>query len=104
VQKYWYDANGNQTQRISGTLTFNQAYDVEGRLNKVTGGATAGFGYDGDGKRITATFGANTTVYIGDYYEKTGATVKTYYHQGGQRVATCAPNGVCGTAAPATGC
>jgi len=53
----------------------------------VTGGATASFGYDGDGNRITATFGANTTVYIGDYYEKTGATVKTYYHQGGQRVA-----------------
>ncbi len=28
-----------------------------------------------------------TTVYIGDYYEQTGSTVKKYYYTGGQRVA-----------------
>jgi len=32
----------------------------------------ASFVYDGDGHRGKATFNGTTTVYVGDYYEKTG--------------------------------
>jgi len=51
VQKYWYDANGNMTQRVVAGQTYNLS--------------TATFTYDGDGKRVKATVGGTTTVYIG---------------------------------------
>jgi len=31
--------------------------------------------------------GGQTTVYVGNYYEKQGTTVTTYYYANGQRVA-----------------
>ncbi len=38
------------------------------------GGVSASFVYDGDGKRVKATMGGTTTVYVvGDYYEQTGS-------------------------------
>jgi len=36
---------------------------------------------------VKATFGSSTTVYIGNYYEQTGSTIRKYYYAGGQRVA-----------------
>ena len=65
VQKYWYDANGNMTQRVVGGSTYNLSYDPENRLVGVSGAASASFVYDGDGKRVKATVGGTTTVYIG---------------------------------------
>ena len=53
----------------------------------MSGGATASFGYDGDGKRVTATVSGGVTVYVGDYYEYSNGVASTYYSLGGQRVA-----------------
>jgi hypothetical protein len=36
---------------------------------------------------VKATVNRLTTVYVGDYYEQTGAGVTKYYYAGGQRVA-----------------
>ncbi|MDH7486114.1 MAG: RHS repeat-associated core domain-containing protein [Anaerolineae bacterium] len=83
---YCYDRNGNMVRRNVGT-TYNLTYDAENRLTGVSGGASASFVYDGDGNRVKATFNGTTTVYIGDYYEQTGSTIKKYYYANGQRVA-----------------
>ena len=53
----------------------------------MSGGASASFVYDGDGKRVKATFGVSTTVYVGSYYEQTGGVIRKYYYANGQRVA-----------------
>ena len=53
VQKYWYDANGNMTTRISGSNTYNFSYDTENRLLSVSGAATASFVYDAVTPRAT---------------------------------------------------
>ena len=82
---YCYDRNGNMVRR-NGTA-YTLSYDAENRLTGVSGGASASFVYDGDGQRVKATFGGTTTVYIGDYYEQTGSTIRKYYYAGGQRVA-----------------
>jgi RHS repeat-associated protein len=42
---------------------------------------------DGDGNRVKGTVGSTTTVYIGNYFEWTGSTMKKYYYQGSFRVA-----------------
>ncbi len=55
------------------------------RLTAVSGGTAATFVYDGDGNRVKATVGGVTTIYIGSY-EKSGATIKKYYHAGGTLV------------------
>jgi YD repeat-containing protein len=79
------DANGNMTRRVVGGQTYNLSYDAENRLVGVSGAATATFVYDGDGKRVKATIGGTTTVYIGNYYEWTGSTgtMVKYYYAGG---------------------
>ena len=51
---YAYDCNGNMTQRVVGGA-YNLAYDAENRLTTVSGGTTASFDYDGDGKRVKGT-------------------------------------------------
>ncbi len=84
---YQYDANGNQTQRTVAAGTYVLTYNVENQLVRVSGPATAAFGYDGDGKLVTATTSGTTTFYVGNYYEKTGSTVRKYYYHGGRRVA-----------------
>jgi RHS repeat-associated protein len=62
-------------------------YDIENQLTGVSNRATATFVYDGDGQRVKATFGSSTTVYIGNYYEQTGSTIRKYYYANGQRIA-----------------
>ncbi len=79
---YGYDNNGNMTSRnIGGTAyTLTGACpepwrrDAEKHLTGVSGGTTATFVYDGNGKRVKATVGTTTTIYIGDYLEWTGST------------------------------
>lgn len=44
------------------------------------------FLYDGASRRVKATVNSVTTVYIGNYYEQTGAGITKYYYAGGQRV------------------
>jgi len=72
-------------KRNSGSFTL--AYDPENRLTTVSGGASATFVYDGDGQRVKATVNGTTTVYVGNYYEQAGSTIRKYYYHGGKRVA-----------------
>jgi RHS repeat-associated protein len=67
--------------------TYNLSYDAENRLTSVSGGATASFAYDGDGNRVKGTVNGVTTVYVGNYYELSGSTTRTYYYAGSTRVA-----------------
>ena len=81
-----YDCNGNVLQRNVGSV-YHLTYDAENRLTSVSGAATASFVYDADGNRVKAVLGGVTTYYVGNYYEKTGNTIKKYYDANGQRVA-----------------
>jgi len=88
---YCYDLNGNMAQRNIGNDTHDLAYDEENHLIGVSGTVTTTFGYDGDGKRVLATQGVTTTVYVGNYYEmavseEISSTV-TYYYAGAVRLA-----------------
>jgi RHS repeat-associated protein len=87
-QRYWYDANGNMTQRIESGKTYVQGFNAENKLQTVTeGGQTTTFTYDGDGNRVKKEDPSGTTYYVGGYYEVQGSTVTKYYYAGTQRVA-----------------
>ena len=89
TQRYWYDANGNATQRVNGSQTVTLVYDAENHVISITGsGINASYVYDGDGQRVKATVGGVTTVYIGNTYERdNGTTMRKYYYAGAVRVA-----------------
>jgi YD repeat-containing protein len=59
---YGYDASGDMSYDPA-TLN-NYAYDDDNRLTTVTGGATAGYTYDGNGLRVQKSVSGTTTVYI----------------------------------------
>jgi RHS repeat-associated protein len=88
---YSYDANGNQTSRRVGGITYTLIYDAENRLVQIKRGSNiqATYTYDGDGNRVKTVVGSTTTAYVGNFLEWTGstATMKRYYYSGGQRVA-----------------
>jgi RHS repeat-associated protein len=86
---YGYNGNGSMNTRLVGGVSYTLGYDAENHLTTVSGGTTATFVYDGDGKRVKATVGGTTTVYIGDYFEWTGSssTMIKYFSANGQRVA-----------------
>jgi RHS repeat-associated protein len=76
TQKYWYDCNGNMTQRVemSGTvpITYTQQWDAENRLVAVTNTVTSQtttFVYDGDGNRVKKVEDTGTTVYVNGLLE-----------------------------------
>jgi RHS repeat-associated protein len=71
VQRYWYDCNGNMTQRIEGGVTYTQTFDAENRLTEVTTlTGTTRFVYDGDGARVLQILPDNRQVaYIGNLME-----------------------------------
>jgi len=85
VQKYYYDANGNMTQRPNQALQYN----AENQLTSVTGTPSATFVYDGDGNRVKTTINGVTTAYIGNHTEWNVSTqeMTRYYLAGGQRIA-----------------
>ena len=93
VQKYWYDANGNMTDRIVDNDRYELTYDAENRLVEVEKNQTTvgEYVYDGDGSRVKSVAGGVTTYYIGNYYEwrveTSGSTGVNYYYAGSQRVA-----------------
>ncbi|MBI5825424.1 MAG: RHS repeat protein, partial [Chloroflexi bacterium] len=89
VQKYWHDANGNQTKRIVGADTYDLAYDAENRMVEVKKNNTvmATFVYDGDGRRVESTINGTTTTFVGSHYEVTGGSVTKYYFAGASRIA-----------------
>jgi|GEM_PF-2367990 len=93
---YAYDANGNQTSRTIGGVTYTFAYDYENRLTAIAGGSvTASFIYDAEGNRVKGTVNGVTTVYVAGLYEwQNGAT--TLYYEGGamRRTGYAGDNGV----------
>jgi RHS repeat-associated protein len=87
---YTYDANGNMVTRVEGGVTYQQEFDIENRLRVVTNTTTSAvtsFVYDGDGVRAKRTASGGTTVYVGQYYEVQGSTIKKYYYLSGRRIA-----------------
>ncbi len=96
VQKYWYDANGNMTQRNTGTV-LDMSYDAENRLVQVNKNGALHMTniYDGDGQRvktiIEGTQSDTVLTYLGNYYEVetigSASTVRSYYYAGSQRLA-----------------
>ena len=71
VRKYWYDANGNMTDRIVGSDSYELTYDADNRLVEVEKNQTTvgEYVYDGDGSRVKSVAGGVTTYYIGNTYE-----------------------------------
>jgi YD repeat-containing protein len=78
---YSYDANGNLLVGGGRTLTWNAENQPTSILKN---GVTTTFVYDGDGRRVAQTVGATTTIYVNQYYEKTGAENTTSYYLGGK--------------------
>jgi RHS repeat-associated protein len=73
-----YDASGNQL--TMGPYTLN--YDAENRQYSETntiGNPSAGYSYDGNGKRVARLVGAQTTVYV---YDAFGALTAAYSNGG----------------------
>jgi len=74
------------TRTVSGS-TYTLGYDAENRLISVSGAATAGFVYDGDGNRVKSVVGSTTSYFVGSHYETSGGVITKYYLVGGTRVA-----------------
>jgi RHS repeat-associated protein len=65
-----------------------RTWNYENQLTSITvGGVTTTNVYDGDGNRVKRTVGSTTTIYINQYYEKTGTEVTTHYYLGGKEIA-----------------
>jgi hypothetical protein len=43
--------------------------------------------YGGNGVLVRKVVGSTTTIYVGNYHEKTGSAIRKYYYFAGQRVA-----------------
>ena len=43
--------------------------------------------YDGNGQRVKGTVNGGTTVYVGNYLERSGETLTKYFYAGSQRIA-----------------
>jgi RHS repeat-associated protein len=81
---YGYDANGNQTTRTIGGVTYDLVFDEENRIVAVKQGTTTigSFVYDADGNRVKGTVNGVTTSYVAGLFEwQAGATTK--YYDGG---------------------
>ena len=63
-----WDARGNLTQWVVGTMTTTYVYDQRNRLvsKSVNGGSTVTQVYDAEGNRVSKTVGAITTSYLVD--------------------------------------
>ena len=91
---YANDANGNQITRTIGADSFNLLYDAENQLVEVKKNSStiASFIYDGDGKRVKSVMGAETTLFVGNYFEQKGSEVTKYYPSGAMRRYTIPQN------------
>jgi RHS repeat-associated protein len=85
-----YDANGNMILRVVDGVTYSQTWDAENRLIQVISGTqTTQFVYDADGALVKKVVDGETTVYLGNHYEKklSSGEARTYYYFNGSRVA-----------------
>ena len=59
------------TLRVVDGVTYSQTWDAENRLVQVISGTqTTQFVYDADGALVKKVVDGETTVYVGDHYEK----------------------------------
>lgn len=65
---FTFDDNGNQATEGSGTAQVTFSFDSADRLTSASGGGfvSSGFGYDGDGNRVSQMVGTNTYRYLND--------------------------------------
>jgi YD repeat-containing protein len=94
---YGYDANGNQTSRTIGGVSYDLTFDYDNRITEIKqGGTTLGtFVYDADGNRVLGTIAGVTTAYIAGLYEwQAGATTKYYDSGAMRRTGYAANNGI----------
>jgi RHS repeat-associated protein len=87
-----HDDNGNMISRLvkGGDPTYTQTWDYDNRLASVTANSqTTTFTYDGNGALVKRVVSGQTTVYVGQHYEKNVTTgqISKYYFFGAQRVA-----------------
>lgn len=61
-----YDADGNVTNIINGTVTNKLVWSPRNQLSNMTGAVTANFLYDGLGRRITRSVGSTAEKYLYD--------------------------------------
>jgi RHS repeat-associated protein len=81
---YTYDLDGNLMKGGGREIV----WDAENRPTSIVkDNVTTTFEYDGDGKRVKQTVGGTTTIYVNQYYEKTGAENTTSYYLGGKLIA-----------------
>ncbi|MHB8702457.1 MAG: RHS repeat-associated core domain-containing protein [Nitrososphaerales archaeon] len=88
---FWYDSNGNMIKQVNGTNTWKYSYDYTDRLTNVTlnGQVVQVNKYNSDGKRVSVTDNASTTLFIYEganiVYDKnltTGAVTDHFYANG----------------------
>jgi RHS repeat-associated protein len=90
---YRYDRNGNMASTSAGHLN---TWNYRNRLTASQGGGTAttSYLYDVDDQRVKKVSGATTTYYIGNTYERTGATSTKYVYAGDSLVTTIEGGGM----------
>ncbi|MEU4193718.1 RHS repeat-associated core domain-containing protein [Kribbella sp. NPDC026611] len=91
---YSYDSTGERkTRSVGGATQENYAWDIEGRLSKVTNGTQdTSYLYDANGERLIRRDNTGTTLYLGntELLLKPGASAAEgtrYYDFGGKTVA-----------------
>jgi RHS repeat-associated protein len=86
-----YDCAGNMTTRNVGAGQYTLTYNEENKLAevKLNGATQATYTYDGGGTLVKKVVGGETTVYVGNHFEKnlTTGEVTKYYTLGDRRVA-----------------
>jgi RHS repeat-associated protein len=83
---YAIDSNGNLTNRLAQSLTWNHENRLES-YSRTTPAFTESYLYDVDGIRVRKNTNGVNTFYPNRFYEQTGSAITKYYYFGGQRVA-----------------
>lgn len=82
INAYTWDSNGSNLTRSGAPGNFTFGYDVDGRLNSISGASTATYTYDYQGRRTSKTVSGATTTYLYDGLnlvgETTGGTLTNY--------------------------
>jgi RHS repeat-associated protein len=83
---YAIDSNGNLTNRLAQSLTWNHENRLES-YSRTTPAFTESYLYDVDGIRVRKNTNGVNTFYPNRFYEQSGSAITKYYYFGGQRVA-----------------
>jgi len=81
VNTYTYDVSGDTISQTGPSGSFTFGWLREGRLNRITGSASATYSYDHQGRRSSKTVGGQTSSYLYDglnLIQEQGATPADY--------------------------